>query len=86
MRALADERKGDPDEGLRLLPTDATGQIDFEFNVGGYTSTDGPWYLKVRKDGFEPRAIDISPHVDVKNGERYPLPVTIRLKPLSHKP
>jgi hypothetical protein len=85
-RAMADERKGDPDEGTRLLPTDAVRKLTFDFNIGGYTKSDGPWYLKIRKDGFEPQEVDISPHVEVKNGERYPLPVTVRIKPLPKQP
>lgn len=81
---LAEERKGDPDEGSLLAPTNDAGQLTFDFNSAGYTSTTGPWYLKVRKEGFEPQVIDVSPHVEVKSGgkERHPLPVTIRLKPL----
>ena len=86
--SVDDERKNDMEYGWHHFePTDATGRVTVEFKVSGYTSSStSRWYLKIRKDGFEPQVIDINPRVQVKAGEVTPLPVTVELKPLAKKP
>jgi hypothetical protein len=80
----ADERKNDPDAGDQLGTTNADGKLAHDFTISGYTSSDGPWYLKLRKEGFEPVILDISPRKTAKKGrELNPLPVAIRMKPLA---
>lgn len=82
----SEARMHDLAHGSQIGPTDAAGKLTHDFSFGGYTKRTGPWYLKVQKEGFEPRVIDISPRTDAKSGEPNPLPVAVELKPLAKKP
>jgi hypothetical protein len=66
--SLPDERKQDLNAGQPIGSTDAEGKLAHDFTISGYTSSDGPWYLKLQKDGFEPVVIDISPRKSAKKG------------------
>ena len=84
--SLAEDRKQDLDAGGQIGSTDGQGQLTHEFSISGYTSSEGPWFLKLRKEGFEPVVKDISPHKEAKKGgERNPLPVNVEMKPLPKK-
>ena len=83
---LADERKQDLNAGSRLGTTDAGGELTHDFIRNGSGWSD-PWYLKLKKEGFEPQVIDINPRKDgLKSGEPNPLPIAVEMKPLPKKP
>lgn len=85
----AEERKNEPDFGFPLvIGTNADGQLTYEFMVSPYPSDAPHWYLKLKKEGYEPAVIDIKPNPQPKrNGdEKPPLPVTVEMKPLAKKP
>jgi len=84
----SEQHKNEPDFGHLIPPsTNADGQLTYEFMVSPYPS-DRPWYLKVRKEGYEPVVIDImpNPQPERKGNEKSPLPVTVEMKPLAKKP
>lgn len=81
------ERKNDFDVGYKVGTTDARGRLEYEFKVSGYTSgQSSPWYLKFRKEGFEPQVIDINPRTQARGDAVNPVPVTVKLKPSPKKP
>ena len=85
--SYAVEQKQELDAGQQIGSTDGQGQLTHEFRISGYTPSGGPWFLKLRKEGFEPVVIDINPRKEAKKGgERNPLPVDVQMKLLPKKP
>jgi hypothetical protein len=85
---LSEQHKNELDHGYSLGGgTNADGQLTHEFMVSPYPS-DWPWYLKLKKEGYEPVTIDIKPNPqpERKHDEKTPLPVTVEMKPLTKKP
>ena len=83
---LAEERKANMEEGYHAVgATDKEGQFAQEVRVNSYPQETNCWYLKLRKDGFEPLTVTIKPP-EPRSGEVVPLPVTVELKPLPKKP
>jgi hypothetical protein len=79
-----EERKHDLDHGLATGETGPDGRYERDFGISGYTASDTrPWYLKVRKDGFEPEVINIHPaNQPRKPDEKIPLRVEVKLRPV----
>jgi hypothetical protein len=85
----SEERKNELDYGFPLVVgTNADGQLTHEFMVSPYPSDAPHWYLKLKKEGYDPVIIDIKPNPqpERKGNEKHPLPVTVEMKPLAKKP
>jgi hypothetical protein len=88
----ADEDRLQFDRGSYPSPssdrqTDAEGRLTFTFQINNEPHRYAYWFLKLRKDGFEPAVVDIRPNPVPKNHrETTPLPVVVEMKPLPKKP
>jgi hypothetical protein len=85
----AEEQKNDLTIGLSSTgSTNADGQLTHDFMVSPYPSNAPHWYLKLKKEGYEPAVIDIKPNPEPerKRDEKHPLPVVVEMKPLAKKP
>jgi hypothetical protein len=81
---ILEGHKDDLNAGDEIGSTGEDGTLTHDFVIAGYTKSQGPWYLKLKKKGFEPVVIDISPRTDAKKGgELNPLPVGVRMKTLA---
>jgi hypothetical protein len=82
--ATNEEGKNDPvpETGYQ---TNEAGRLDYDFSISGYTPTSSGadrWYLKVRKDGYEPVVVDIKPPPERKKDGPIPLAVTVEMRPV----
>jgi hypothetical protein len=84
-----EERKTDPVPPETELQTDAAGRLEYDFSISGYTPTASGadrWYLKVRKEGYEPVVIDIKPNPAPERGRDKPLPLAVKVEMQPVKP
>jgi hypothetical protein len=83
----ADNLKTDLDAGYNASgQTGDDGRFTQEVLVSPYPGDGLHWWLKVRKDGYEPAVIDIMPKPQPTGGEKTPLPITVELKPVAKNP
>jgi len=79
-----EERKDEPiPEGWGGVRTDEAGRLDTDFSISGYTPTSSGgdrWYLKVRKEGYEPVVIDIKPNPPPERNKEGPIPLTAKVE------
>jgi hypothetical protein len=81
----SEERKDEHDYGVGPGgQTGPDGRFEHDFRISGYTESGSErWYLKVKKDGFEPQVINIRPaNQPRKPDEKIPLRVEVRLRPV----
>lgn len=87
--ATNEERKNDsvpPEAGLQ---TDEAGHLEYDFSISGYTPTASGgdrWYLKVRREGYEPVVIDIKPNPAPERSRDKPIPLTVKVEMQPVKP
>lgn len=81
---INEERKNDPVPQDTENQTNEMGRLGYEFSISGYTPTNSGgrrWYLKVRKEGYEPVVIDIKPDPPPpRNRDRQPIPLTAKVE------
>src|SRR5579872_2102643 len=79
----SDERKNDPVPPGTGHQTDVAGSLDFDVSISGYTPTSSGgerWYLKVRKEGYEPVVIDIKPKPAPERNKDGPIPLNVKVE------
>jgi hypothetical protein len=85
----AEGQRADLDAGYHAFgETGDDGRFGQEVRISPYPSSEPHWWLKVRKDGYEPAVIDVKPNPQPPGtaGEKSQLPVTVELKPLAKAP
>lgn len=71
--------------------TDENGRLDYDFSISGYTPTASGgerWYLKLRKDGYEPVVLDFKPKPPPERNNDGPIHLTVRveMQPVANPP
>ena len=62
--------------------TGAGGGLMHDFQIRNKPDQYRHWYLKLRKEGYEPLVVDIRPDPVPETHDRTPVPVAVKMKPL----
>jgi hypothetical protein len=81
-----DFKQGNYPSPTHRRETNADGQLSVYFQFNSRHDVGRFWWLKLRKEGFEPTVIDIRPDPVPESTQRTVLPVTVQMKPLPKKP